>query len=357
MESKRKRLHSILKNLGLTEKEAEVYVAIYVKGSATVKELLESLRNIHQPQLYNILSSLLRKGFIRASMGRPKTYSAISLDALFESRKVLLDNLRSEAKEIIDQLKVVESEIEPEEAFVSLVRGYSGIEANVVEVFASAQTEVCAELPEKVLESSLDVIENTLSRGVNVFLLVFPKVSRRIVERLSKYKNIKLRVHKLGGFLMVTADIKNAIYARRRFYSSRKFSVPDSEVYGFFISEKDLIWRLLSIWETSWRASEEVISWPLAPQSYPKVFLEFGLSVYELEDLFRKGYYPYVSVEGRFVRSREPVKLKGFVVDVKRTTDIWNFTLDTGEEKFTVGGFDAEVEDIEANKVIIEKVQ
>lgn len=356
MQEVMRRLQSILKSLGLTDKEAEVYLAIYLKGSATVKDLLESLKNIYQPQLYNILSSLMRKGFIRASMSRPKVYRAINLETLFESRKILLDNLKEEAVRLAEGLRRVEEEISDEETLVSLVKGYEGLGAAVLEVLAGAQVEVCAEIPTQVLVSIADILEKLLSRGVNVYLLAFPEVPNQIISRLARYRTLKLRRSDLGSFLMVVADTKAAVYARRRFYSPRKMPIPETEVYGFYITERDLIWRLLNIFEKVWEKAEELVSWPLAPESYPKTFMWFGMGLLELEKLLSRGFRPYVEVEGRSVRSREIVKVEGWVVDVTRSTYISNFTIDSGGKRFTVGGFDAEVEDLEAIKVIIKRV-
>ncbi len=356
MEPGLRRLKELMRELGLTDKEAEVYAAIYVKGSATVKELLEALRDIHQPQLYNVLSSLHRKGFIKASMGRPKRYSAISLDALVEARKARLDRLRVEAQRVAEEMRKLEEELGEGEAYVYMVKGYNSIEASVIEVLANAETEVCAELPAGIIAGVLPALESALRRGVLVHLLVFPRVEEWVAARLGGYGDIKVREHQLGSFLLVEADLRRAVYARRRFYSTRKTPIPDSEVYGFHIAERDLIWRLLSIWEEAWRYSRSVVSWPLEPSSYPKRFLEFGLSVYEVEDLIKAGYRPYVAVRGAYVRTREPVEIRGPVVAVRRSHDIWNFTVDTGEEELTVGGFDAEIEDVEAEEVVVERI-
>lgn len=75
-----------LQELGLTKREAEVYLAILMKNGATVKDLLETL-DVHQPQLYNIIQSLIRKGFIRASAGRPRVYTANDITALIDVQK------------------------------------------------------------------------------------------------------------------------------------------------------------------------------------------------------------------------------------------------------------------------------
>jgi len=350
------RLQSILKRLGLTEKEAEVYVAIATRGSATAKDLLNTLERIHQPQLYNIISSLVRKGFVRVSMGRPKVYVANDLEAIFEVRKKLLDNLKREALSLLNTIRSLKKEMGEEESQVFLVRGREGLEATVLEVLSSSRVEVCAELPTEIALKVADTIEALLHRGVNVYMIVFPEVPKRLAARLVKYNNIALKRDKLGNFLLVSADFKVAVYARRRFFGPRKIPVPESEVYGFFISERDLIWRLIGTFENAWRkTSEPVIYRPPSPDSYPKVFIEYGILLDELEELLQRGYRPYVYVEGLSVRTRESVALRGYVVKVDRTDHINNFTLMTNDEELTVGGFDAEIEDVEAFKVTIER--
>jgi len=74
----RDQLLNALSMMGLTNREAEVFLTILERGEASVKDILESV-DIHQPQLYNILTSLLRRGFIKVSSGRPKLYSACLL--------------------------------------------------------------------------------------------------------------------------------------------------------------------------------------------------------------------------------------------------------------------------------------
>ena len=356
MRAEKGRLQSILKRLGLTEKEAEVYVAIATRGSATAKDLLNTLERIHQPQLYNIISSLVRKGFVRVSMGRPKVYAANDLEAIFEVRKKVLESLKREALSLLSTIRSLEKDMGEEKSQVFLVRGREGLEATVLEVLSSSKVEVCAELPTEMALKVADTVEALLQRGVNVYMIVFPEVPKGLAARLAKYSNIALKRDKLGNFLFVSADFKVAVYARRRFFGPRKRPVPESEVYGFFISERDLIWRLISTFENTWRkTSEPVIYRPPSPDAYPKVFIEYGILLDELEELLRRGYRPYVHVEGLSVGTREPVILEGYVVRVNKTDHISNFTLVADGEELTVGGFDAEVEDIEAFKVIIER--
>ncbi len=101
-------LLDVLTMLGLTNREAEVFLAIAARGEASVKDLLESV-DIHQPpQLYNILSSLLRRGgFIRVSGTRPKVYIAYDLSTIIETHVSTLLSIKESVKGGLDRANVV----------------------------------------------------------------------------------------------------------------------------------------------------------------------------------------------------------------------------------------------------------
>ena len=358
MNSEMLRLQTILRRLGLAEKEAEVYIAIATKGTATAKDLLNTLERMHQPQLYNTISSLLRKGFIRVSMSRPKVYVANDLESIFEARKRLLDNLKGDALSLLEKIKRMEEETGKEESQVFLIRKREGLEAGIFEILSSSRVEVCADLPTDIALNVADTIETLLNKGINVYMIVFPEVPASLSNKLSKYRNIVLKRDELGSFLFVSADTEVAIYARRRFFSPRKIPIPENEVYGFYISERDLIWRLFNMFEAAWRRSgKPLIHHPPSPEDYPKNFIEFGMALDELNDLLRRGYKPLVHVDGISVKTQEPITVEGYAVKVERTNHINNFLLDNKGRKITIGGFDAEIEDVEAHKITIKRIE
>lgn len=341
-----------LQNLGLTKREAEVYLAIWVKNGVTVKELLDSI-DIHQPQLYNVIQSLIRKGFVKASAGRPRIYIASDIVPLIDVQKMKLDLLKEDLQKELTKLK---NKTEDESPYISIVRSLDGILASIVEILNSAEIEIRAEIPYMVFKELRQYFLNALQRGVNLYLLVYPDedVSFQEFERFKNF--VKIRTSELGNFLFVVSDLSVAVYAKRRFFSTRKLPFSNSEVYGYEIQEKDLLLRLLNIHNNLWRKARKVICWEHKPEIYPKTFLEFSTAMNEIETLFRLGYSPIVTVEGRYVKDARPVKLTGRVCSINRSGMISNFVLKVRNRKLTVGGFDAEIEDIEAQKVTIEEI-
>ncbi|MFA4645942.1 TrmB family transcriptional regulator [Pyrococcus kukulkanii] len=341
-----------LQELGLTKREAEVYLAIWSKNGATVKDLLDTL-DIHQPQLYNIIQSLIRKGFIKASAGRPRVYTATDISAIIDVQKMKLDSLKTFLLEELTQLR---SNV-GEEPYISIIRGLEGITASIIEVINSSEVEIRAEVPYQVFKSIEPYLLNALRREVNVYLLVYPEKISGVGEFRKFKENVKIRTSNLGNFLLVIGDLSTAVYSKRRFFSPNKVPPLPTEVYGYEIHEKDLLLRLLNIHNILWRKSKEIIGWEPGSNVYPKTFLEFSLVLDELESLLRLGKQPVVEVEGIDVKERTPVRIEGVVRRVNRSEVISNFIIESENGLYTVGGFDAEIEDIEAQKVVIKEAR
>ena len=340
-----------LQELGLTKREAEVYLTIWMKNGATVKELLDLL-DVHQPQLYNIIQSLIRKGFVKASAGRPRVYVASDIVPLIDVQKMKLDLLKENLREELTKLRNMAEEETP---YISIVRSLEGILASIIEIINSAEIEIRAELPHTIFTELKPYLLGALQRGVNLYLLVYPE--ENAFEEFERFRDrVKIKTSELGNFLLVISDLSVAVYSKRRFFSARKLPVSNSEVYGYEIHEKDLLLRLLNIHNNLWMKAKDIICWEHRPEVYPKTFLEFSMALNEIEALFKLGYVPVVTVEGRYVKDGQPVKLTGKARSINRAGIISNFILDLESREFTIGGFDAEVEDVEAQKVTIEKI-
>ncbi|KUO93469.1 MAG: hypothetical protein AT713_03360 [Caldivirga sp. JCHS_4] len=82
--------------LGLSKKEATVLAYLIMRGSATAKDIMADL-SIHQPQLYNVMMSLERKGFVNIQHSKPKVYEPISVGLIME----MIENEASRRKQAI----------------------------------------------------------------------------------------------------------------------------------------------------------------------------------------------------------------------------------------------------------------
>ncbi len=344
-------LIELLTRIGLTKREAEVYLAILYRGKASAGELLEAV-DVHQPQLYNILSSLSRKGFIQVVSGRPKMYIANNPLSVIECLQIELNNVKKTINVFLNKVKKGE-----EIPSVTITRNTTGLLSNMIDSVKRSKIEVCGELPIYLFDALKEHICNAAEKGVNFYLLIFPRINRELIEYFSSLsQKIFLKVTRRGDFVLLSSDTAMAVYSRRTFFSKGIPRLYNNEIYGYIIKEKDLIWRLLDIYGKSWKGANTVLRWEISSNSYPRTFLNFLLAFMEIEEILKKGFKPKVTVEGKFVESGDPVVIKGVANRTRISERTSTIIVVTDEGTYTIGGFDAEEEDIEAQKIVIEEI-
>jgi len=118
-----------LKEIGLSEKEAEVYLSLLEGDSYSILSLSKKTK-INRTTIYPVIKSLLAKGLVSETTINTKThYQAESPDRLetFVNRqKILLEESSKKLKDVIPQLKSVQREM-GERPVVKYFEGKEGI--------------------------------------------------------------------------------------------------------------------------------------------------------------------------------------------------------------------------------------
>lgn len=106
-------LEKYLQEIGLTDKEAALYLALLATDNASVIELANKTK-IKRPTVYVILESLAKKGLVsETTIGKKTHYQAEPperLETFVERRKLALDEQAKRLKDIIPQIKSVQRE-------------------------------------------------------------------------------------------------------------------------------------------------------------------------------------------------------------------------------------------------------
>ncbi|MDP2837949.1 MAG: helix-turn-helix domain-containing protein, partial [Candidatus Moranbacteria bacterium] len=112
-----------LKNLGLTDKEARIYLALLQVGPATPYQIAKKAQ-IKRPTAYVIAEELVEKGLIVHIPGEsPRRYIARTPDSFFEDA----ENKLSQAKHILPELRSLQKGVE-EKPSILYFEGVNGIE-------------------------------------------------------------------------------------------------------------------------------------------------------------------------------------------------------------------------------------
>lgn len=159
------RAHNVLRELGFGAHEAQVIVALNHLESASVAAISE-VTDIHHANLYSILDSLISRGFVVSSEGRPRIYQ-------FAPLQHLNDYLNTKVKQVIHDLEELQKERESKEtipALIYTIRGKSNIESKILQMLAKAQDRIILSAPslEEFGPEILSMLSSALKGGVKV---------------------------------------------------------------------------------------------------------------------------------------------------------------------------------------------
>ena len=164
-------LPSALSELGLTEEEARVYLAVLELGGSYVSSIAKKAK-VHRVVCYKVLDDLARKGLVSAfTKNKIKHYSVISPEILIKKQE---ERLRT-AQEILPELLSFTKAL----AYKPKIEYYEGTEGmkNIIEDTLTAEDEILgytnlAAIPKVVPESYLrDYAERKIKKGIKTRML------------------------------------------------------------------------------------------------------------------------------------------------------------------------------------------
>jgi HTH-type transcriptional regulator, sugar sensing transcriptional regulator len=131
-------MEKYLQDLGLSDKEASVYLALLQFENASVLDLANQTK-IKRPTVYVILESLAKKGLVsETNIGKKTHYYAEPperLETFVESRKLALEESERKLKDIIPQIKSIARQ-SGEKPIVKYFDGKEGVISSTSEMLA-----------------------------------------------------------------------------------------------------------------------------------------------------------------------------------------------------------------------------
>jgi len=135
-----------LKDLGLTERESEVYISLSKQKTMKAGDLSRQVR-LHKAQVYRILKNLEEKGLVDSTLEVPARFNAVRLDKyLALSIKARIEDAKYLGKykdEMLSRWRLIDSAISqiPTERF-QIIAGRSNIYAKILDMIDDADEEV-----------------------------------------------------------------------------------------------------------------------------------------------------------------------------------------------------------------------
>ncbi|MCL4421499.1 MAG: TrmB family transcriptional regulator [Candidatus Thermoplasmatota archaeon] len=325
---------SILEDIGLTENETKVYILLLGYGSMAAQDILHYLP-LRQPQLYDITSSLERKGFINVLLGRPKRYEALDPEAVIEAREQILSKNRKYF------LNWANRAMEARRETTALInaKNIRSVINNSISLINETERTLEIETTQELYSYIAGPILRKIQQGCRVELLFFGQ--EVYPDKLkSQFADIDIDVRHVtpGQFFTIISDEKNSVFMPRSIAMNT-----DIERYGYVIRDKDMTWFITHNFFTGWYGGDRIKDRSIVS---PYTYYSQRILISDLKRISDKCRRVKGILEGVVRSTDDRFASEGEVTDINSDTEIINFTFRTEKGTYTVGGYDSQLEDI-----------
>lgn len=172
IEDEYRKIASVLRNIGLSDYESRVFVAIVIKSHGSADELAE-LSSIPRTSAYKALQSLEEKGLITSSHGRPTMYHPVELE-------MVRNKYVSEMNDMFSKLNSVKGLLS-EKGNPELVYTIAGRDRVMAKIGDMIDTATISILMSSPMMKDLRVehgqkFKEAIKRGVEIILISEPMV-------------------------------------------------------------------------------------------------------------------------------------------------------------------------------------
>lgn len=254
-----------LKNLGLTEYEAKVFVALNRYGSGTATDL-HMFSGIPRPAVYGVLKKLAERGLIEVQHTKPMRYKCICPQEAIEKIK---KDFEQETELALEKLEEVYSseENEIQEEVVWTINGLKNVTDRIIQVISNARSEIIAETPhpgfrdlenmypliEKHHLELAEVLNRKISEGVKVRIIAYsPEELQGIAEQIPaaelRLYTLKDEEFRKGGVILV--DSSEVLINLRKDAGLRE------ELAAIWSNGREFVFFVKHLLEAEWEAAE-----------------------------------------------------------------------------------------------------
>ena len=190
-----------LEILGLTEREARVYVTLLIKRQMKAGDIARELR-IHRLDAYNVLKSLQQKEMVVATLSKPMMYKVVPLETVLDSLSIkqnetirrsadALEEIVRSYKRLAEFLDRIETETRGTTDRLQVISGRRTINERWSRLISSAKSEILIaaterETAQSLISPVLDTISSKKASGVKVN--VYTPVTKSNVEQFLGFR-------------------------------------------------------------------------------------------------------------------------------------------------------------------------
>ncbi len=243
-------MNHTLKEIGLTEKEAKVYIALLKLGKSST-QILSKETGINRISLYDILNYLIKKKFVNQIIeNKIKHFFAIS-------PKSILNNLKEKEKkfqDIIPELEKLEK-FEKKLTEVKIFQGEKVIEIVNEDIFKNKNFELLSYGPYSLITeiqkyTTINYMKRRIENNINAKVISDEKLLKNPFLKKKEYSIItEIRTNKK------IAEIKSWHYIYNNKYTI--VSIKNKSIMAVIIEDQTIFEDQKKIFEILWNKSEK----------------------------------------------------------------------------------------------------
>ncbi len=329
-----------LQKLGLTKYESLAYITLLKLGPSKATDITKE-SGIPHTRVYDVLSSLHRKGFVDVMQGSPRLYKPVNPEVVLEKIKEdFIEDIENLKEAFLDLYREVHGEDLPE---IWTIQGFDNTVERAEYVIRTAKHEVLINTPFEFLK----LLKSEIRARKDVLFVIISNFDE--VPDWLKGSNVILA--KSGGapWLMASWIIGDIDYAL--FFGALPKDKRREKFYSFWAKSPKIIQNYMHWFYTIYFDNSEVIK-PLDYEKLPKplALVNIRTLITVLKDV---GTPRRAEIVGRMVDTKEVVTLNGTIVDYEYTPLTANITFRYDGRELKVGGIGSYFEDVEGEKFIL----
>lgn len=339
-------LYALLRRLGLTKYEILVYVALVLGGQQTISQLTgkESITGIPQPRAYDVLGSLIKYGLVEEGRSEPtKEFRPIPPEDGLENLLNFFINAKTQAVQRLNSLKQT---YESSYGGIWEIRNKYNLIKAAQRIASYAECEILLVSDFEILSKLIPTFKTLHQDQCIISVIIQSGDIRRPDDILDWVKFLKIK--KRGTFSMpyLIVDRKYALqWGLNKAIGQiiENIEVIRTLIDHFFFSN----WKIGKVFSDEHKEIK---------RNYPLSCVNVQSAIEEIEFIRKQGKNAKVEIFGVNTHTRNQEMLKGEVIQTESNWETGKFSITIKSEgkHVTLGGMLATLEDISANKIIIQ---
>lgn len=347
-------LRNALEDAGLSQYQADAYTALLRFGTASATEVADSC-SVPNARIYDVLRDLEAKGYV-------ETYEQESLRARACDPEVVLEDLRGRASMLeaaADEIEERWDEPEVDRHGLSIVKRFETVIRRAASLIRDAENEVQLAATPTQYERLKPALREARSNDVLVKATLYTDSDATLDGVEFDGTATEVRRRTLPTPFVALVDRTGTCFA------PHSHSLNE---YGVLVDDYTLTYVFHWYFQTClWEVWEEVYS--VRPTDPPLVYSDLRRCVRDVEPFLDDGAAITARVNGFETATGGAVEFEGRIVDVSYAgageTEgspplsqlagqvCFTVSADGGGERYTVGGWGAVLEDVEATRITV----